>query len=74
MSHRVLYNPHLHTSRTFTSLVQPLDADPRLLPTFSLSPPQPSPLPLFRPAPGEVAEVRRMGLGFGPPRAAASFS
>ena len=67
MTHRVLYNPHLHTNRTFTSLVQALDADPRLLPTFPLNPPPPSPLPLFRPAPGEVAEVHRMIAGLGVP-------
>jgi hypothetical protein len=37
MTHRVLYNPHLHTSRTFTSLVLALDADPGRAPDLRRS-------------------------------------
>jgi ADP-heptose:LPS heptosyltransferase len=60
MTHRVLYNPHLHTSRTFTSLVLALDADPEALPTFGVVPPESPPLPLFQPDPAEKADVARM--------------
>jgi len=60
MTHRVLYNPHLHTSRTFTSLVLALDADPGGFPTFGIVPPESPPLPVFQPEPAERAEVARM--------------
>ena len=60
LTHRLLYNPHQHTSRTFTGLVLALDADPARLPTLPLVPP-PSPAPpLFRAAPDEQAEMRRL--------------
>jgi ADP-heptose:LPS heptosyltransferase len=48
LTHRVLYNPHLHTSRTFTSLVLALAADPEKLPTLAIVPPPSPALPLFR--------------------------
>jgi len=60
MTHRVLYNPHLHTSRTFTSLVLALDADPARFPTFDAVAPESPPLPVFRPAPGEDSEAARL--------------
>jgi ADP-heptose:LPS heptosyltransferase len=68
LTHRVLYNPHLHTSRTFTSLVLALDSDPASFPTFGVVPPEGPPLPVFRPGEGEVSEVRLIlaGLGVAP--------
>jgi ADP-heptose:LPS heptosyltransferase len=60
MTHRVLYNPHLHTSRTFTSLVMALDAEPSAFPTFGVVPPESPPLPVFHPEAAERAEVARM--------------
>jgi ADP-heptose:LPS heptosyltransferase len=60
MTHRVLYNPHLHTSRTFTSLVLALDAEPSRFPTFAVVPPESPPLPVFQPGPAEREEVVRM--------------
>jgi ADP-heptose:LPS heptosyltransferase len=60
MTHRVLYNPHLHTSRTFTSLVLALDADPARFPTFDAVPPESPPPPPFEPEAGEKSEVGRM--------------
>ncbi len=60
MTHRVLYNPHLHTSRSFTSLVMALDAKPSEFPTFGVVPPESPPLPVFEPAAAERAEVARM--------------
>ena len=65
MTHRVLYNPHLHTSRTFTSLVLALDAAPAAFPTFGVVPPEGPPLPSFQPEEAEVAEVRAMLAGLG---------
>ena len=70
LTHRVLYNPHLHTSRTFTSLVLALDSDPASFPTFGVVPPESPPLPVFRPGEGEVSEVRRILEGLGVPPAA----
>jgi ADP-heptose:LPS heptosyltransferase len=67
MTHRVLYNPHLHTSRTFTSLVLALDADPARFPMFGVVPPESPPLPTFRPAPAEVSEVSLLLRSLGVP-------
>ena len=67
MTHRVLYNPHLHTSRTFTSLVLALDSDPLAFPTFPAVPPESRPLPTFAPEPDELCAVRRMLGGLGVP-------
>lgn len=38
MTHRLLYNPHLHTSQTFLSLVEALRCEPEALPTYNLVP------------------------------------
>jgi ADP-heptose:LPS heptosyltransferase len=57
MTHRMLYNPHLHTSETFLSLVRALDVAPAQFPTFGFRPPPPLPLPGFLPAPAECEEV-----------------
>ncbi len=59
-THRVLYNPHLHTSRTFTSLVRALEGDPRILPTFPWVPGPPGALPAFRPEDAEVSAMRML--------------
>ncbi|MGH7996442.1 MAG: glycosyltransferase family 9 protein, partial [Opitutaceae bacterium] len=58
LTHRVLYNPHLHTSETFLTLVAALDQDPASLPTFDFRPGEPAGAPIFRPAPEEIAAVR----------------
>jgi ADP-heptose:LPS heptosyltransferase len=70
MTHRVLYNPHLHTSRSFTSLVMALDSDPGRFPSFGVIPPEGPPPPLFRPEPGEKLEVEGMLRGLGIPAGA----
>jgi ADP-heptose:LPS heptosyltransferase len=70
MTHRLLYNPHLHTSRAFTGLVMALDSDPSAFPTFGVVPPESPPLPVFQPAPGEVAEVEAILRQVGIPRGA----
>ena len=68
MTHRVLYNPHIHTSRAFTALVLALDARPEDLPTLGVVPPESPPLPRFEPDAAEVEEVARMLEGLGVPR------
>jgi ADP-heptose:LPS heptosyltransferase len=57
MTHRLLYNPHLHTSEMFDAMVEALSRDPAVLPTFDFIPSVNQPLPKFRPSPVEVAEV-----------------
>ncbi len=69
MTHRVLYNPHLHTSRTFTSLVLALDADPARFPTFGVVPPESPALPVFEPDAAERSDVALMLGELGLPEA-----
>jgi ADP-heptose:LPS heptosyltransferase len=40
MTHRVLYNPHIHTSQMFEVLVRALQENPRHFPTMSHCPPR----------------------------------
>jgi ADP-heptose:LPS heptosyltransferase len=56
-THRILYNPHLHTSVTFSSLVLALEADPKQLPTYPLSNPSLKQLPEFKPTPEESRRI-----------------
>ena len=59
MTHRLSYNPHLHTSRTFALMVEALDADPAVLPALNLqAPEQDLPLPEWRPGSDELGRVR----------------
>jgi ADP-heptose:LPS heptosyltransferase len=57
MTHRLLYNPHLHTSQMFEAMVEALTRDPAVLPTFDFTPPANQLLATFRPSLSEVAEV-----------------
>jgi ADP-heptose:LPS heptosyltransferase len=57
MTHRLLYNPHLHTSQMFEAMVEALTRDPAVLPTFDFTPCVNQPLARFRPSPSEVAEI-----------------
>src|ERR1041385_6913797 len=70
MTHRLLYNPHLHTSQTFHSIVQAAKLDASSLPTMNLRPCSPGELPpLFRPDADETSTVQRLlseELGFCP--------
>jgi len=71
-THRPRYNPHIHTSSTFRSLVAALDADPDAFPQFPWVPPDPAAYepPRFVPSPSEVAAVTalvRENCG-GPPK------
>ncbi len=59
LTHRMRYNPHLHTSRLFRLQVEAIDADPETLPTFDLVPPAADePTPPIAADAAEVADVR----------------
>jgi len=61
MKHRLLYNPHLHTTTMFQVLVESLRCDPADLPTIDLAPPSAeNDFRHFAPRPGEVEPVRAM--------------
>jgi ADP-heptose:LPS heptosyltransferase len=60
-THRLLYNPHIHTSSIFQMLVEALRSDPADLPTMDLTPPSAeNNFALFAPRPGELAPVEAM--------------
>ena len=60
-THRLLYNPHLHTTTTFQVLVEALRSDPADLPTIDLAPPSAeNTFAHFVPRPGEVEPVEAM--------------
>jgi ADP-heptose:LPS heptosyltransferase len=60
MTHRLLYNPHLHTSQMFEAMVEALTRDPAVLPTFDFTPSANQPLARFRPSSSEVAEINTL--------------
>ena len=60
MTHRLLYNFHLHTSEMFEAMVEALTRDPAVLPTFDFTPSVNQPLAQFQPKPSEVAEVNAL--------------
>jgi ADP-heptose:LPS heptosyltransferase len=60
MTHRLLYNPHLHTSQTFEMMVEALTRDPRQLPTFDYIPSRNQPLARFEATRQEFVEVENL--------------
>src|SRR6266480_1554376 len=72
MTHRLLYNPYLHTSQMFEAMVEALTRDPAVLPTFDFKPSADQPLASFRPSPSEVSEINTLlqhenpGIGSAP--------
>ena len=60
MTHRLLYNSHLHTSQMFEAMVEALTRDPNLLPTFDFTPSAKQNYPVFRIRPNESAEVAEL--------------
>jgi ADP-heptose:LPS heptosyltransferase len=60
MTHRLLYNPHLHTSQMFEAMVEALTRDPAGFPTFDFTPSVNQPLARFRPSLSEVAEINAL--------------
>lgn len=73
MTHRVRYNPHLHTTQTFAMLVEALDVPKEDFPRFDWLPePSGESLPRFAPGADEIAGVRAVldpftGAGANPP-------
>ena len=59
-THRVLYNSHIHASKTFLTLVRALDNDPAQFPTFGYAPPAEMSLAHFQPRDAERDEVAAM--------------
>ncbi|MFA7343998.1 MAG: glycosyltransferase family 9 protein [Terrimicrobiaceae bacterium] len=72
-THRPRYNPHIHTSSTFRSLVAALDMPPDAFPQFAWIPPDPGIFepPRFIPTGGEIAAMTKLVADHcgGPPRA-----
>src|SRR5437667_1314872 len=72
MTHRLLYNSHLHTSEMFEAMVAALTRDPAVLPTFDFMPPANESPARFRPSLGELAEIKGLlehenpGIGSAP--------
>lgn len=60
MTHRLLYNSHLHTSQMFAAMVEALTRDPALLPTFDFMPPAEQNFPTFRVGPNEPAKIEEL--------------
>jgi ADP-heptose:LPS heptosyltransferase len=61
MTHKLLYNPHLHTSAMFQVPVQALTCDPARLPTLDFALPEADQvLRPFKPRPEEIETVRAM--------------
>jgi len=61
MTHRVIYNPHLHTSQMFGVLVEALRVAADELPTFDVRfPAFRHEVPTFAPAEAEAAAIRRI--------------
>jgi len=61
MTHRVLYNPYLHTAQLFSLLVHALSMDPAETPLLKIPPPTAqAEVPRFRPGAQERNVVRRL--------------
>lgn len=61
MTHRVSFNPYLHTSQTFELLARVCELPPEGLPTLTLAPvPIGKHLPEFRPAPSDLDQARQI--------------
>ncbi len=60
MTHRLVYNPHLHTSQVFYSMVEALNYPDSAFPTFALQVPEIKalPLPEHKPAAADIAAVQ----------------
>jgi ADP-heptose:LPS heptosyltransferase len=61
MTHRVLYNPFVHTARAYSLLVEALDADPGDAPLVKIPVgPPPQPAPPFSPQPAELQRIQAL--------------
>ena len=61
MTHRVRYNPHVHTTASFSMLVHALDQPPAAFPRFDYQPETSEhPLPMFQADAAEIAGVHAL--------------
>jgi ADP-heptose:LPS heptosyltransferase len=62
MTHRLVYNPHLHTAQVFEVMVEALNHSSELFPAFGIQAPAlgRTSAPTFSPRPDEVEEVRTL--------------
>ena len=62
MTHRLVYNPHLHTAQVFEVMVEALNHPAELFPAFGMQAPALGRvrLPKFSPNPDEIDEVKAM--------------
>jgi ADP-heptose:LPS heptosyltransferase len=62
MTHRLVYNPHLHTAQVFEVMVEALDYPPKLFPAFGMQAPALGrvEIPLFLPESHEKEEVKEL--------------
>lgn len=62
MTHRLVYNPHLHTAQTFEIMTAALKQPPELFPAFAIAAPPIGfrPLPQFTPHKTEIEQVRAL--------------
>jgi ADP-heptose:LPS heptosyltransferase len=61
MTHRLCYNPHIHTTSAFRVLVEALAHDPEKLPVLDFVPPGAAfDVPVFAPKAGEIEAVEAM--------------
>jgi ADP-heptose:LPS heptosyltransferase len=61
MTHRLSFNPHIHTLQTFGTMVEALAFPPERFPAFDLPcPPRTPEFPVFRPQPHEIDTVRAL--------------
>jgi ADP-heptose:LPS heptosyltransferase len=62
MTHRLVYNPHLHTSQVFEIMVEALNQPEELLPAFGMTAPPlgHAPVPRFSPQADEIQAVRAL--------------
>ncbi|MCX6967452.1 MAG: glycosyltransferase family 9 protein [Verrucomicrobia bacterium] len=59
LTHRLLYNPYLHTSQIFEQMVLAASENPAQLPTWNVPPsPLESEAPRFTPKPGEIEQMK----------------
>ncbi len=62
MTHRIIYNPHIHTAQTFDVQVEALDQPPERFPAFNVvpTPLEELPRPRIAPRPDEVKDVEEL--------------
>jgi ADP-heptose:LPS heptosyltransferase len=61
LTHRLVFNPYLHTSQLFRLMVDALDEPAERFPAFAVSPPQLAPVPIrYQPPAQDLENARRL--------------